>query len=97
MKKLVDRSEPIYFGIEDDSKAHRMYNPQSNKVVVSRDIVFEETVKWRWDATETDDFSVEVENGQFFPQIVTTGVVDGNVHDDHQLSDSGGAHSGEQH
>jgi hypothetical protein len=46
----------VYFGIEDGSKAHRMYNPQSNKAVVSRDVVFEEIVKWSWDAAESKDF-----------------------------------------
>jgi hypothetical protein len=47
LKKLDDRSVPmVYFGIKDGGKAHRMYNPQSNKAVVSRDVVFEETVKW---------------------------------------------------
>jgi hypothetical protein len=47
-----------------------MYNPQNNKIVVSRDVVFEEVVMWSWDAVETEDFSVELENGQFFPQII---------------------------
>jgi hypothetical protein len=42
-------------------------------------------------------FLVEIENGQIFSQAVTIGVVDGNAHGDHQLSDSGGAYSGGQH
>lgn len=70
-EKLDDRSVlMVYFGIEDSSKAHMMYNPQNNKIVVSRDVVFEEVVMWSWDAVETEDFSVELENGQFFPQII---------------------------
>jgi hypothetical protein len=41
LKKLDDRSMPmIYFGIEEGSKAHRMYDPQTNRIVVSRDVVF---------------------------------------------------------
>jgi hypothetical protein len=69
LKKLDDRSVlMVYFGIEDSSKAHMMYNPQNNKNVVSRDVVFEEVVMRSWDAVETEDFSVELENGQFFPQ-----------------------------
>jgi transposase InsO family protein len=45
--KLDDRSvQMVYFGKEDGSKAHRMFNPQTNKIVVSRDVVFEEGEKW---------------------------------------------------
>lgn len=44
LKKLDDRSVPmVYFGKEEGSKAHRMFNPQTNMIVVSRDVVFEET------------------------------------------------------
>jgi hypothetical protein len=47
LKKLDDRSTPmVYFGVEEGSKAHRMYNPQTNKIVVSRDVVFEESKSW---------------------------------------------------
>jgi len=44
LKKLEDRSTPmVYFGVEEESKAHRMFNPQTNKLVVSRDVIFEES------------------------------------------------------
>ena len=67
LKKLEDRSVPmVYFGIEEGSKAHRMYNPQTNKIVVSRDVVFEETEKWDWEAAETEEISVEMEIGQWY-------------------------------
>jgi len=47
---VIDRSVPlVYFGVEEGSKAHRMYNPKSNRIVVSRDVVFEESVKWSWE------------------------------------------------
>jgi hypothetical protein len=45
LSKLEDRSVPmVYFGVEEGSKAHRLYNPQTRKIVVSRDVVFEENV-----------------------------------------------------
>ena len=67
LKKLEDRSVPmVYFGIEEGSKAHRMYNPQTNKIVVSRDVVFEEIEKWDWEAAETEEISVEMEIGQWY-------------------------------
>jgi hypothetical protein len=45
VKKLDDRSiAMVYFGVEEGSKAHRLYNPLTKKMVVSQDVVFEETV-----------------------------------------------------
>lgn len=47
LKKLDDRSRKlVYFGVEDGSKAYRLYDPASNKIVVSRDTVFEESKVW---------------------------------------------------
>jgi hypothetical protein len=33
----------VYIGVEDGIKAHRLYDPQSRRIVVSRDVVFEES------------------------------------------------------
>jgi len=47
LKKLDDRSRKlVYFGVEDGSKAYKLYDPASNKIVVSRDTVFEESKVW---------------------------------------------------
>ena len=35
-----------YFGIEDSTKAHRRYDPQHEKIHVSRDVIFKEQKKW---------------------------------------------------
>ena len=35
----------VYFGVEDETKAHRLYDPQHEKIYVSRDVVFEEEKK----------------------------------------------------
>jgi hypothetical protein len=51
LKKLDDRSSPmVYFCVEVGRKAHKLFNPQTNKMVVSRDVVCEEEVAWKWDA-----------------------------------------------
>jgi hypothetical protein len=42
---------------------HRMFDPQTNRIVVSRDVVFEETVKWDWSAAENEHISIEMEMG----------------------------------
>ncbi|KAI3736061.1 hypothetical protein L6452_15593 [Arctium lappa] len=38
----------VYMGVEPGSKAYRMINPRENKVVVTRDVVSEEKIKWNW-------------------------------------------------
>jgi Reverse transcriptase (RNA-dependent DNA polymerase)/Integrase core domain len=49
VKKLDDRStEMVFFGYEKGSKAYRAYNPIANKVVVTRDAIFEEDKPGPW-------------------------------------------------
>ena len=63
LKKLDDRSRKlVYFGVEDGSKAYRLYDPASNKIVVSRDTVFEESKVWDWDGEVSVDFIVDGES-----------------------------------
>jgi hypothetical protein len=100
LKKLDDRSLPmVYLGIEEGSKAHRMFNPNNNRIVVSRDVVFEESRKWSWDAAEKTDF-VEVSDGvdgQFIPVTVMGNDGDSGANDlvNEDSNDSGGALGGE--
>lgn len=49
LKKLDDRSRMlVHLGLEPGSKAYHMLDPQTRKVVVSRDVVFDETKGWNW-------------------------------------------------
>ena len=46
-KKLDDRSSAlVHLGTEPESKAYRLLDPTSKRIVVSRDVVFEEDKKW---------------------------------------------------
>ncbi|GJU79055.1 zinc finger, CCHC-type containing protein [Tanacetum coccineum] len=50
LKKLDDRSIPmIYLGVEEGSKACRLYDPIAKRKQVSRDVKFMETKPWDWD------------------------------------------------
>ena len=52
-KKLDDKSKKLIFvGYDDKSKAYRLYNPAENKVVISRDVQFDEENKWEWSQEE---------------------------------------------
>ncbi|WKA06415.1 hypothetical protein VitviT2T_024314 [Vitis vinifera] len=48
-KKLDDKSfQCVLLGVSEKSKAYRLYDPVSKKIVVSRDVVFEEDKCWNW-------------------------------------------------
>lgn len=48
-KKLDDKSSRcVFLGFSEESKANRMYDPKSKKIVISRDVIFEEGEKWDW-------------------------------------------------
>lgn len=66
LKKLEDRSKMVvYLGTEKGSKAHRLLDPETGKLLVSRDVIFEENRKWEWNKSSTIksipgmEFSVE--------------------------------------
>lgn len=45
--KLDNKSEKVIFiGYSENSKAYKLYNPISNKVIISRDVVFDEEKGW---------------------------------------------------
>jgi len=51
-KKLDDKSSRcILLGIGEESKASKIYDPKSKKVVISRDVIFEESQGSNWNAT----------------------------------------------
>lgn len=52
-KKLDDRSKiVVHLGREPGTKGYRLYDPESNKIYVSRDVVFEEEKTWPWNQKE---------------------------------------------
>jgi len=43
-KKLDAKAEKcIFLGVSEHSKAYRLYNPVTQKVIISRDVVFDES------------------------------------------------------
>lgn len=49
IKKLDNKSTKcILLGVSEESKAYRLYDPISKKVIVSRDVVFDESEMWNW-------------------------------------------------
>ena len=61
-KKLDDKGETcIFVGYSNDSKAYRLYNPRSQKLIISRDVVFAEDKAFQW---------IE-DNGKYTPLILS--------------------------
>lgn len=49
LKKLEERSmKLVHLGVEKGSKAYRLVDPNTGKMYVSRDVVFEEQERWDW-------------------------------------------------
>ncbi|GKF10469.1 retrovirus-related pol polyprotein from transposon TNT 1-94 [Tanacetum coccineum] len=61
--KLEDKSQKfIFVGYCTQSKAYRLYDPTHENIVVSRNVVFDESSSWRWDNdTEISNSQLKME------------------------------------
>ena len=54
-KKLDDKSfHCVLLRMSEESKVYRLYDPVSKKIVVSRDVIFEENKCWNWGKTNEE-------------------------------------------
>jgi len=89
LSKLEDRSTPIVFlGYECGSKAYRLYDPQGRRVVVSRDIIFDEAASWSWEEEYGDGDAVRGAWRDFVIEHVE--VQDGVIADGEAAASPGG-------
>lgn len=59
--KLDDKSKRyIFIGYDSSSKGYKLYNPNSGKMVISRDVEFDEEDFWDWSSQEEEKYD-------FFP------------------------------
>jgi hypothetical protein len=53
----------VFLGYEPESKAYRLYDPVAKRILVSRDVVFDEGCAWDWKSTTepvvTSEFFIE--------------------------------------
>nr|XP_009762152.1 PREDICTED: uncharacterized protein LOC104214207 [Nicotiana sylvestris] len=55
--KIDDPSvKHVFVGYDTSSKGYKLYNPSSGKVVVSRDVEFDEELAWEWEAQEETSY-----------------------------------------
>ena len=51
----------MLLGVSEESKAYRLYDPVAKKVVISRDVVFEEDKSWNWDRSYEEHIMADLE------------------------------------
>ncbi|KAL4376201.1 hypothetical protein GQ457_02G024740 [Hibiscus cannabinus] len=62
--KLDDRSSKyVFIGYDSNSKGYKLFNPSNGKIVISRDVEFDEQASWNWEAKEEQSYD-------FFPYFV---------------------------
>ena len=44
----------IFLGLSEESKAYKLYDPIKRKIIVSRDVSFEESKQWNWEKNEVE-------------------------------------------
>ncbi|GKV36956.1 hypothetical protein SLEP1_g45038 [Rubroshorea leprosula] len=63
--KLDDKGEKcIFLSVSDQSKVYRLYNPLTKKVIISRDVVFDEASTWSWTEKSGQQIPTDFENGE---------------------------------
>ena len=92
LKKLDDRSrELVHLGVEPGSKAYRLYDPNTRKTVVSRDVIFTEDKAWRWSKNGEDTCEASFEltlPGYGKEEVVKVETKDDEVEEDSDRGDS---------
>ena len=59
--KLDDKSKKyVFIGYDPNSKGYNLYNPSTGKVIVNRDVEFDEEGTWDWSTQEEEKYD-------FFP------------------------------
>ena len=61
-KKLDAKScACVLLGVSEESKAYRLYDPAAKRILVSRDVVFEEQKSWNWDKSFEEHIMIDLE------------------------------------
>ncbi|KAH9779134.1 hypothetical protein KPL71_007611 [Citrus sinensis] len=63
-KKLDAKSTTcVLLGVSEESKAYRLYDPVAKKIIISKDVVFEENKYWNWDKSYEEQMVVDLNYG----------------------------------
>lgn len=51
----------VFIGVSEESKAYRLYNPITKKIIISRDVLLDEENIWDWSSTEQQQILIDLE------------------------------------
>lgn len=54
----------VLLGVSEESKGYRLYDPVGKKIVISKDVIFEENKHWDWDKSYNDQALLDLEWGE---------------------------------
>lgn len=92
LKKLDNRSRMlVHLGTEPGSKAYRLFDPTSKRMVVRRDVIFDESKCWDWNKSNKEESgTLRIDISQFGNHGINDGNFDTNqkedVAEDHEES-----------
>ena len=73
LTKLTDRAIPgIFLGYESDSKGYRVFDPVKGRLMISRDVLFNEKKVWNWGESEQGDEATTVPMHTFTVELPDT-------------------------
>ena len=63
--KLDDKSKQcVLFGVSDESKAYKLFDPVNRKIIISKGVIFEEQKNWNWEQNEGENQQDIVDLGE---------------------------------
>ncbi|KAA3486344.1 pleiotropic drug resistance protein 3-like [Gossypium australe] len=78
--KLEERSVPgIFVGYSSTKKGYRICDPSTKKILVSRDVKFDEEKTWSWDGSNASQFEEDLVDGSL--ELVENELSNANVDD----------------
>jgi hypothetical protein len=61
-EQLDDKSvKCVFIGISEESTVYRLYNPITKKIIISRDVLFDEENTWDWSSTKQQQSLIDLE------------------------------------
>ena len=75
IKKFDDKSDKcIFIGYSDLTKGYRLYNPETRKLIMSRDVQFLKNETWTWTQTQSEEKRVVLEEDFEIQKDSTTNI-----------------------
>ncbi|GJZ85113.1 retrovirus-related pol polyprotein from transposon TNT 1-94 [Tanacetum coccineum] len=76
--------------VSQESKAYRMFDPNSKKIVISRDVVFDEEEQWDWEQKRTMNTILKSDDDEEHAEPVPNEEVQGHNEDEQHNNESPG-------